>query len=235
MITKFKLYEELGVGEFDLNLSSDFFIKLPPDEKKIMYDKIKEVAKKGKLYNQLTSGRKLTFGVLKAIHHDAIEFKEHREYLNGIYKFIHRAVPIALAPFYLPVWLVAQALGISRALWKVLVPVMHVKKIDYKSYMSGVIEKVMDATEGEVAHFFDDWFYRSFAVEKGLINMARKEHVIDFAYKLAEKMEKEPDHKIVPPYYVENEFRKYLNREFRLNPPLPQKIRSVKNKKSSKQ
>jgi len=229
MITEFKLFEEIGMEDYPINLVSNIFVK-PSNLKEdiIMTNKIKDVAKKGKLYNQLTSGKKLTFGILKAIHQDAIKFKENREYISGIYKFFHRALPLALAPIYFPIWLVSQFLGATRALNKVFVPVMKIRKVNYTSYMSGLITKVMDITEGNVEHFFDDWFYRSFAVEKGLINMAKREHVIDFSYKLALKMSKEDDNRIVPPYYVENEFRRYLNREFRLDPPLQLKIRRIK-------
>ena len=232
MIKKFAIFEEIGLGDypFDMdNFNIENFFNPKPTEKEEFKRKVKEVAKSGKLYNQLASGRRLTFGVLKAIHQDAIQFKERREYLSGLYKFFHRAIPIALAPVYFPIWMVQQFLGATRALNKVFVPVMLVKKVNYQNFMSGLIEKVMDITEGDIHHFYDDWFYRSFAVEKGLINMAKKEAVIDFSYKLAEKMSKEPDYKPVPQYYVENEFRKYLNKEFHLDPPLTLKVKKKKS------
>jgi len=215
-----KLYEFVDdIYDFtSIDISNIFSFKSDEELKKI-----KEVAKQGKLYNQLASGKKLTFGVLKALHSDAIKFKENREYLQGIFKFLHRAIPLALAFIYLPLWVVSQFLGGSRALIKILVPIMLVKKVDYKSFMSGIIIKAIDISEGEFVHFYDDWFYKSFAVEKGLINMVRREHIISFAYMLATKMEKENDNKVVPPYYVENEFRRYLNREFKISPPLPMK------------
>jgi hypothetical protein len=221
MIKKFSLFETVD-DMYDFS-SADYSNIFKSDLNNEDLNKIKKVAKNGKLYNQLSSGKKLTFGVLKALHSDALKFKENREYLQGFYKFLHRAIPLALAYVYFPLWILSQFLGGSRALIKVAVPVMQVKKVDYKSFMSGIITKAIDISEGEVVHFFDDWFYKSFAVEKGLINMVRREHIISFAYMLATKMEKENDDKIVPPYYVENEFRRYLNREFKISPPLPMK------------
>jgi hypothetical protein len=74
----------------------------------------------------------------------------------------------------------------------------------------------------------DDWFYESFAISKGLIHMVKKEHIIDFAFYISEKISLEDDNKIVPTYYVENEFRKWLNRKFRFEPPLTLKRKELR-------
>ena len=187
------------------------------------------IAKEGRLYKYLESGQhKLTFGMLKDLHKEAIEFKEKREYKQGIHKFLFRAVPIALAPVFFPVWFISQILGSTRALNKILVPVLKMNDDKYGDFIQNLVLKVADATEGEFERLMvDDWFYKSFAIERGLILMVKKEHVVHFAYYLSKKMEYMSNDSIVPPYYVENEFRTYMNKKFELNPQL-----SLKNYKS---
>jgi len=85
-------------------------------------------------------------------------------------------------------------------------------------------------TEGEIQRLMvDDWFYKSFAVQKGLKDMIKKEHFIDFSFYIVKKIQYQNDDTIVPDYYIENEFRRWLNRQFRTNPPLPLKKKVVKH------
>lgn len=222
----------------DLDFGFDFS-KVNFSLEKNMDPKIKpyiEIAKQGHLYKYLESGQhNLTFGMLKDLHKEAIEFKEKREYKQGIHKFLFRAVPIALAPIFFPVWLIAQILGSTRALNKILVPVLKMNNHKYSDFIRNLILKVVDATEGEFERLLvDDWFYKSFAVQRGLILMVRKEHVIHFAYYLAKKMEYMDDSAIVPAYYVENEFRTYMNKKFELNPQLPLKKKDNKPRELEK-
>jgi len=253
MIKKFKIFEEVEMVGSDMTKGMPSNINDIFSQKDEKYEEFKkqmiEVAKKGKLYNQIASGKRLTFGVLKAFHHDALKFKEHREYIRAIYKFLHRMIPLALAPVYFPVWIISQGLGFTRAINKVLSPMMKIKstksilqqqkqqdeKGGYVKWMQSVIMKTLDIAEGELENFSEDWFYKSFAVERGLLRMVDHQVIIKFAYKLALIMEKKPDYEPVPPYYVENELRKYLNKEFDLDPKLPlkkdnrQTIRSLSN------
>lgn len=184
-----------------------------------------KIAKKGHLYKYIESGQnQLTFGMLRDLHKEAIEFKERREYRQGIYKFLFRAIPMALAPIFFPIWLIGRILGTTRALNKILVPVLKLNNHKYSDFIENILLKVVDVTEGEIERLLvDDWFYKSFAVQRGLITMVRKEHVVHFAYYLSKKMEYMEDKAIVPPYYVENEFRKYMNKKFELDPQLPLK------------
>lgn len=88
---------------------------------------------------------------------------------------------------------------------------------------------VMNLSEGEIQRLTkDDWFYRSFAIEKGLMNMVKKEHIIDFGFYIVKKIEYQDDLAPVPPYYIDNEFRRWLNRKFRFFPPLPMKTKISK-------
>jgi hypothetical protein len=226
---KDKLNEEVLDIDQGLNLTAgfdqllDFSKKSDPKDPRVQ--KLLEIAKKGELYRYMVSGqRELTFGMLKALHRDALEFKRNREIKQGIQKALWRLVPIALAPVAFPIWIVAQILGVTRSFNKVISQVLKISSENYQGFIFNIINKTMDIAEGEIERLtVDDWFYRSFAVEKGLIDMVRKEHIIDFSYWIAKRMEYQDDLRVVPQYYIENEFRKWLNRKFRLDPQLPLK------------
>lgn len=227
-MTHIKRINEVFDIDYGFEFSNMDFKKEDPKDPNVQ--KLVNMAKGGNLYRYLASGqRNLTFGMLKALHQDAITFKEQREFKQGIDKFLFRAVPLALAPIFFPVWLLSQILGATRALNKILMPVLKIKQ-PYGKFLEGVVIKVMDITEGEFERLMvDDWFYKSFAVQKGLIQMVRKEHIVKFAYYISKKMQYEDDDRQVPPYYIENEFRRYLNRNFRIDPQLP-----IKKKRSKR-
>ena len=199
------------------------------DDEKLKLQYVKELGKKGELLDYIKQGKeKLTFGILRALFNDAIAYKKKRELTKGFYKFVHRAVPIALAAFWFPVWVLAQVLGGSRALNKILIPVLKMNPSNYKSFLVTLITKTMDLMEGEIKTFMgDDWYYRVFMVDWGLIRMIRKEHIYNFALHVAAVMENEPDDKIVPIYYIENEMRKWLNDTFNIVPPMPPKTEEI--------
>jgi len=77
-----KSYNELNeeVRDFDngLNLDLDSVInRIPKDPEDPVYKRIKEIAKEGNLYKYLaTAPREFTFGMLKALHSDAIKFRK---------------------------------------------------------------------------------------------------------------------------------------------------------------
>lgn len=201
------------------------------EEEKLKLEYIKELGKKGKLLDYVKKGEtKLTFGILKSLFNDAIEYKKKRELTKGFYKFIHRAIPIALASIWFPVWLIAQILGSSRALNKLLIPVLKMNPSNYKSFLVTLITKTMDLMEGEIKIFMgDDWYYRVFMVDWGLIKMIRKEHIYNFALYVSHIMDNEEEDKIVPIYYIENQLRNWLNEQFNIRPPLPQKTEETLN------
>ena len=223
-----KLYEEFQSMDFDIDWNK---INILPKatikkniKKNLKAEYLKKLGRKGELLNYIEQGHEneLTFGILRALFNDAITYKKKREFTKGFYKFIHRAIPMALAGIWFPIWIIAQILGGTRSLNKILVPVLRMKQTNYKNFLVSIITKTMNLMEGEIKMFMqDDWFYRVFMVDWGLIRMIRKEHILDFAIHVAEKMESEPNDKIAPPHYIENELRIYLNNKFELNPPLP--------------
>lgn len=217
-----KIYEEFRDDVFYHTIDWSSFNK-KQDKKDLKEEYLKELGKKGELIEYIEGSEdELTFGLLKALFNDAISYKKKREFTKGFYKFIHRAIPMALASVWFPIWIIAQILGGSRALNKILIPVLKMKPTNYKSFLVGLITKTMNLMEGEIKMFMgDDWFYRVFMVDWGLIKMIRKEHILDFANEVAKIMEEKPDDEVVPKHYIENELRKYLNDKFNLNPPLP--------------
>lgn len=231
-----KSYNQLNeeVRDFDEGFElKDIFERIPDDPKDPALEELKAIARKGNLYKYLATGqRKLTFGMLKDLHADALKFKKSREYKQGIQKFLWRIIPLAFAPIFFPIWLISQALGATRALNKILAQVLKMENNKYESFIMNIINTTMEISEGEIQRFLEeDWFYRSFAVEKGLINMVRKEHIIEFSYFLAKRIKYQDDLAPVPPYFVENEFRRFLNRKFRLDPPLLLKKKPNKHDK----
>ena len=217
-----KLYEEFEAVDIDIDWSKIYPSVKTEEQLKAEY--LKELGKKGKLLDYIESGHKeeLTFGILRALFTDAIAYKKKRELTKGFSKFLFRAIPMALASIWFPVWIIAQILGGSRSLNKILVPVLRMKQTSYKNFLIGLITKSMNLMEGDVKMFMkDDWYYRVFMVDWGLINMIKHEHIFDFASYVAEKMSEEPDDKVAPSHYIENELRIYLNNRFKLQPPLP--------------
>lgn len=66
------IYEEFQDIDAGVNLTN-IFSNIPDDPQDPDYLKIKEIAMNGNLYKYLTSGqRKLTFGMLKSLHQDAL-------------------------------------------------------------------------------------------------------------------------------------------------------------------
>lgn len=165
-----------------------------------------------------------TFGILKSLFKDAISFKKKREIFKGVVKFAIRITPVALGPIALPVMIIGKIFGISRAFNKIIVPILNNMKTDtpYQIFLKNIITFTFGIMEGDVKNFIGrDWYYNIFYMDKGLIDLVKKEHLFEFANYLSEKMTKESDEKIVPYHYVENEFRKWINEKFKIYPKLP--------------
>ena len=184
------------------------------------YEKV--LGRKGELSTYLDKHDRLfTFGMLKGIFDDAITYKKRREMVKGGYKLIHRAVPMILAYVYFPIWILGNVLGFSRALNKILKPLLKNPENSYNKFLIKFIQGTISITEGEIKYVIgNDWFYDAFVMDDKLIKMVKKEVIRDFAIDLAEIMEKEDDDKKVPENYIENELKKYLNKRFEITPEM---------------
>ena len=157
--------------------------------------------------------------MLKALYIDAIAYKKKREYEKGVAKFVMRIVPLALAPIFFPVWIVSQILGATRALDKIIIPALQVNNT-YQSFLNSMISKTLNLVEGDIRQFLgNDWYYDVFYVHDGLTKMVRQQYIFEFATFITEKIQKKPEDEIVPHYWLDNEFRKWLNEKFKLDLP----------------
>ena len=181
---------------------------------------LKEIGQKGKLSEYIEVGE-IRFGMLKAIYNDAIEYKKKREYQKGAAKFAVRIIPIILAPIFFPVWLLSQILGASRALNKIIVPTLNMEHSNYDSFLKTLITKTMNLAEGDIKPFLgNDWYYDVFYVHDGLTKMVKQVYVYEFTLFIAEEIQKKNDNQVVPHYWLDGEFRKWLNNKFDIDLPI---------------
>jgi hypothetical protein len=218
-LKKYKLFEvDLIDSPFNINMNP--FINKMNDEE---YEKI--LGRKGELSKYLRkNGKVFTFGVLKKIFKDAITYKQKREFIKGGYKMIHRSVPMLLAYMYFPVWILGNILGFSRALNKILKPLLKNPETSYNKFLIKFIKSIISISEGEIKYVMGhDWFYDAFVMEDGILKMLKKEVIRNFAIELANKMEKEDDDNEVPHHYIENMLKIYLNNNYNITPKIPLK------------
>jgi hypothetical protein len=213
-----KLYEIESI-EIPIDVTHSHINK-DPKKAKEEYEKI--LGREGKLSEYLKkNNEKFTFGILKSIFEDAINYKKNRELKKGAYKFLHRAVPMALSFFFFPAWLIGQILGASRAFDKIIVPLLNNPEYKYNDFLMKFIKGTIALSEGEIKYIMkDDWFYNIFAIKDGTLKMIRKEYVIEFATDLSQHMTKESDDKEVPKNYIENHLKTWLNDKFEINPKM---------------
>jgi len=220
----FKLYEtetsEMPIDVINYKEELDKKLKENPEQSISEYEK--QLGRKGELSKHLQEqGKKFTFGMLKHLFNDAIEYKKKREIIKGSYKMFHRLVPMALSMVYFPVALVGYILGASRAFDKVIMPILQNPENKYNEFLVKIVKGAIAISEGEIKHVLgDDWFYNAFVMDDKLIQMVRPDVLRIFAVELAHKMEQEPDNKEVPHHYIENEFKTYLNDKFEITPPM---------------
>lgn len=189
-----------------------------PDLKKVS---IREIGEQGNLAKYIDEGNLIKFGVLKALYQDAMTYKKKREYEKGIAKFIIRIIPIALAPIFFPVWLFSQIFGATRALNKIIIPTLSMNHNNYNSFLKTLITKTMNLVEGDIKPFLgNDWYYSVFYVHDGLTKMIRQEYIYEFAQFICEEIIKKDDNQIVPHYWLDMEFRKWLNNKFDIDLPI---------------
>ena len=187
-------------------------------------EKLIDLAKNGHLGEYLqTQGKVFNFGLLHAIFNDALIAKKKIDLRSGVIKMAHRMIPMALAFKYPIAAIVGYILGTSRAFNKVIAPLLADPGKSYPDFLKKLISSTMKIAEGEYVEF-EDHFSKAFVVSDDIIKILNPEILHKFALYLSEKMAKENPNKEVPNYYIENELRKYLNRIYELNPPLPLKV-----------
>lgn len=192
------------------------------------YDKselanIHNIAIKGELGQFLhNEGKDLTFGILHAIYLDSIDLHKGYELRKGSVKALIRAIPMALSPISILASYVGMAFGGTRAVNKLIKPILEDPSKNYPEFLKKLISKSMSVVEGEIGG--DDPIKMAFVVSDGLVDMLSTEVVFNFTIYLSDKMSKEDSKSIVPDFYIENELREYLNTKFNLNPKLPMKL-----------
>lgn len=223
---KLKKYNDFIILErFDKNIKDEFRKLGIEDEKEIK--KLLDESKRGNLGNYLTnSGKKFTFGMLKALFLDAQEAKRKTDIRIGILKAVHRIIPMALAPFFPILAILGYILGTSRAFNKVIAPILADPGNDYPQFLSKLISSTMNIAEGDIL-IEKDKFTKSFVVSDNIIDALKEEVLREFSYYLVQKMVKKNLEEEVPENYVENELKKFLNRIYEIDPPIPLKEKNV--------
>lgn len=217
---------EADIAFSDLKLNT----KVNKTDLKKIY--LKKIGREGKLSNYIEN-KQVKFGMLKAIYDDAISYKKTREYEKGVAKFAVRAIPMALGPVFFPIWLISQILGATRALNKIIIPALNMEHANYKSFITNLITRTMNLAEGDIRPFLGkDWYYDIFYIHDGLIKMVRKEYIYEFAIYISEIIHQKDDNEIVPKYWLDNEFRKWLNEKFDIDLPTGKRMKKRYKRKS---
>jgi hypothetical protein len=212
---------EIAFSDFGFSDISKLFANEKKEPKELEELSIAEIGKQGRLAEFIDKGNIIRFGMLKALYQDAITYKKKREYQKGIAKFAIRIIPLALAPIFFPIWLFSQILGTTRALNKVIVPTLNMDHKNYDSFLKTLVTKTLNLVEGDIRPFLgNDWYYDVFGVHDGLTKMVKTEYVYDFALYIVEEIKKKKDEQEVPHYWLDNEFRKWLNNKFGTDLPL---------------
>lgn len=177
-------------------------------------------AKDGHLAKYLEKNdNKFTFGILDAIFKDAIESKKTTNIRVGILKMTHRILPMVLAPFFPIIAIIGYILGTSRAFNKVIAPILADPGNDYPSFLKKLVDETMKIAEGEIMPT-KDRFTRAFVVSDDIIEMLNPEVLNKFSIFISTEISKKNPDEVVPDNFIENELKSYLNRNFRINPPL---------------
>lgn len=182
-----------------------------------------DFARKGELGKTLSeNGKNLTFGLLDAIYMDCIKAKRISNLKSGSVKMIVRIAPIIFGPISTIIWVIGTALGATRAVNKIINPILNEPGQNYPEFLKKLISSAVLVAEGDIPG--DDPIKRAFVVSDGLVDMLDEKVINDFTHFLCEKMSKENPNDVVPDYYIENELREYLNRVFKLDPGLDKKV-----------
>ncbi len=205
--------------KFDDNIRKEL-VKMGIDGDEL--DKRIRLSKNGNLAKYLRdNGKRFTFGMLNAIFKDALQARKSTEVIIGSYKMFHRIVPILMAPFYPVLAIIGYILGTSRAINKILVPLLSEPGNEYPTFLKRLIVASMRISEGDLN--MKDRFSRAFVVSDDIVSAIKPEVIHKFSLFLSKKMSLEDQSSEVPDNYVENELKEYINREFSVDPPIPLK------------
>lgn len=220
---RLKKYDRFLIQEkYDKNLKAKLIEMGITDENELK--KQIHLAKRGFLGQYLEEkGDTFTFGILKAIFKDAIKAKHQTEIKRGIFRALPSAIPLAFAPFFPILAVIGSIFGSSRTVYKVLSPIFDYLSPEskYSDFLKKMIDSYMKIPEGEIK--LKDRFTRAFVVSDRLIDAIKPDVLDKFSKSLAGKMEFFSDNDPVPPYFIENELKSYLNINFDVSPEIPLK------------
>jgi hypothetical protein len=223
-----KGYQDFLIQEkFDDNLKAELKRMGITDEDDI--NKYLWYAHRGNLSNYLRQeGKDFKFGMLLAMFKDAQEAKKKTDFKVGFFKSLHRILPMALAPFFPIAAVFGIIFGSTRAFNKIIGPILNDPTDNYESFLEALIKRGMQVAEGEIP--VKDRFTRAFVVSDNLVAAIRPDVLQKFASELSKKMSEENPDKVVPHDYIENELKRYLNKEFDVNPPILTKDQLIEGK-----
>lgn len=206
--------------KFEKNIRKELIDMGVTDPKDL--DKQVKISKSGHLAQYLKdNGSKFTFGILNAIFKDALEAKKSTDLKVGAYKMFHRIVPMAMAPWFPILAIIGYILGTTRAINKILMPILSDPGTEYGGFLKRVIDTTVRVSEGDLN--LKDRFSRAFVVSDDLVSAIKPEVIHDFSIFLSSKMELIENSVEVPDHYIENELKSYLNKTFSINPQIPLK------------
>lgn len=182
------------------------------------------LAKHGNLGKYLEEkGDVFTFGILNAIFKDAIMAKKKTNIKRGIFNILPSVIPLALVPFFPTIAIISSVFGTSRIFHKIFDPIFNYinPQSKYADFLKSVIDSYMKIPEGEVN--LKDRFTRAFVVSDRFIDAIKQEVLDDFSNELSKQMSNMDQDIEVPPHYIENELKIYINSTFGVSPEIPLK------------
>ena len=128
---------------------------------------------------------------------------------------------LRLLPWFIPQIAIGAFVGSSmRAINKIIKPALETTK-GYKSWWGKTILTIMNYAEGDLPT--GDPLSKIFFVSDGLLELMNDKHKLKFARYVSEVATLKPDNEVVPPHFVENLLRDWINQKFLLDPPLQKK------------
>lgn len=182
------------------------------------------LAKKGHLGEYLEEkGDVFTFGILNAIFKDAIYAKRKTKLKKDLVGLLPRAIPLSLVYFFPTIAVIGTILGTSRFAHKIFDMVFDYLNPNskYSDFLKRTVDIYMKVPEGNIE--LKDRFSRAFVVSDRIIDAIKPEVIDKFTTFISQKMEAEDDSTKVPPHYIENELKTYLNDNFGITPEIPLK------------
>lgn len=182
------------------------------------------LAKHGHIGNYLTKrGSKFTFGLLHAIFLDAINAKRVTKVKKAFLNILPSVLPLALVPFFPTIAIIGTIFGTSRIFHRVFNPLFEYlnPQSKYADFLKKMIDSYMKIPEVDIE--FKDRFTRAFVVSDEFVHVVKPEILDEFSTFLCKKMERTNPDDEVPNYYIENELKKFINKKYKIDPPIPLK------------